>query len=998
MNINTAQKNSGPTLLSLKNIYRLLFSPDYMLPLTQVIPKAMRSGYTVVRFWRDMLLPEARGNENNVQLWEEGEKRSRYLSDLLNRTRVQTFYSDYFMDLEQRIDPVFLSAITERFADFLIRHDFSYAVLKEKLANYIKAFACADTAVAPEAAEYFVSQLELAGEYERIGKHGKVFYGAAMLTLLSVYALFGAHMDNAALARLRLTGECGLDKMWKASIEGRKAPVILTNRNSELCRPPLASELFVGRDKEVGEVLELLLAGGKVMITGLGGIGKTELLRQVILRLRAQGVYKRFAFVQYEGTLANSFYNAFSSLHGDTEDAWVNEVRGILENRDEGPTLLLIDNLECVWDKDPALKMLSSYDVDICLTSRISGLIDFAVYPLAPLEDEMAGKLFKQAYRFPIDERAEAGSERAVLQYASGHPLLLRLLGSLAHAKHWSMGQLTEELMTRGFALSFVQDAVKTNISEICRQLFDFSDLKPCQLKLLRLFALMPYQTVSVERLSCLAGDVCQDPDLLADELEMLFSLGWLDTNRNGYVMHPVIAQTLRLTPIEPEEHPLFWRYLISSLTAVDSFVRKADEVNVKTAYHALMLCGTIPEDFQKLVQCVLSSLKPMGSEDMVNHLLRHYVACVSARRPVKPEEELLLCCLEADYDASTNPQNAIRAARDIIFLLGRHPFSDSLRYQAMVGAMQAIALQNVPLEWHEAFEREMEITDHIHMNNLNEAEYLSAKVGYEMACIENMHLALDDANAAMKILISEKAEKSYYAFQLYGYRIGIYAHLFEIDRAEEDFQKALALLQYWYPIRHNENFGALYSNMATMYQSVGNNTKALSYYFMILDEYEKNHIIYPRHQAILYGNIAVGYYRLNDYAHSIEYHRKSIRLLQQETGDKSVDIGRAYNNLARVYIVQGELENAVSYLKMALNIAKETAGCTSQLYAEVNYSLGQAYADMKETELSIQALTIACPLMESLYGAEHPRTQSAKTLFFEQKDIKAKGENRCEG
>ena len=388
-----------------------------------------------------------------------------------------------------------------------------------------------------------------------------------------------------------------------------------------------------------------------------------------------------------------------------------------------------------------------------------------------------------------------------------------------------------------------------------------------------------------------------------------------------------------------------------------------------------------------------------MGAEDMINPLLRRYAACVSARRPVTAEEELRLCYLEANYDASTNPQNAIRAAREIVCWLGRYPFSNLLRYQAMVGVMQAVALQNVPLEWNEAFEREMEITDHVYMNNLEEAEYLAAKVGYDMACIENMHQALNDANAAMKILINEKAEKSYYAFQLYGYRIGIYAHLFEIDRAEEDFQKALVLLQYWYPvIRYNENFGALYSNMATMYQSVGNNTKALSYYFMILDEYEKNHIIYPRQQAILYGNIAVGYYRLNDYAHSIEYHRKSIRLLQQETGDKSVDMGRAYNNLARVYIVQGELENAVSYLKMALNIAKETAGCTSQLYAEVNYSLGQAYADMKETELSIQALTIACPLMESLYGAEHPRTQSVKALFCKQKEIKAKSESLCEG
>ena len=74
---------------------------------------------------------------------------------------------------------------------------------------------------------------------------------------------------------------------------------MLTSRDCALCYQPLASEYYISADDHlIMRVCQALHDGRKVAVTGMGGIGKTELLRQVIKKLYEKEIYGRIAYVQ----------------------------------------------------------------------------------------------------------------------------------------------------------------------------------------------------------------------------------------------------------------------------------------------------------------------------------------------------------------------------------------------------------------------------------------------------------------------------------------------------------------------------------------------------------------------------------------------------------------------------------------------------------------------------------------------------------------------------
>lgn len=51
-------------------------------------------------------------------------------------------------------------------------------------------------------------------------------------------------------------------------------------------------------------------------MTGMGGIGKTEMTRQALALLAKEELFSRMAWVQYENSLASSLRMAFDGLDG----------------------------------------------------------------------------------------------------------------------------------------------------------------------------------------------------------------------------------------------------------------------------------------------------------------------------------------------------------------------------------------------------------------------------------------------------------------------------------------------------------------------------------------------------------------------------------------------------------------------------------------------------------------------------------------------------------
>lgn len=228
-------------------------------------------------------------------------------------------------------------------------------------------------------------------------------------------------------------------KQWKSSL-----PQVLTNNDSAILRTPLPREEYISLTVTPESVSYRLEQGGKLMLCGVGGCGKTELLRQVLRLVEEQGTYARIAFVQYEQSLARSYVSCFPQLREKGPEAIVAAVRTLLEKREEGRTLLVIDNMDIPPDEDEDIVLLPWYGCDVVVTSRLHGITGFSAIPVPPLTEKQALRLFAMASR--MNEADCARDFRGLYQRVSGHPLMLQLLGRISCTRCWSTAELSRRL------------------------------------------------------------------------------------------------------------------------------------------------------------------------------------------------------------------------------------------------------------------------------------------------------------------------------------------------------------------------------------------------------------------------------------------------------------------------------------------------------------------------------------------------------------------------
>jgi hypothetical protein len=118
---------------------------------------------------------------------------------------------------------------------------------------------------------------------------------------------------------------------------------------------------FVGRGDELERLEKLLGEVGKAFVTGMGGIGKTQLLLEYVYRHK--GCYAKILWI--DGTLQSRLANSLAlakhvgvELEKEGADAEAENIRRIKDalERAEAPYLLVLDNVdeeEGLWNMLP---------------------------------------------------------------------------------------------------------------------------------------------------------------------------------------------------------------------------------------------------------------------------------------------------------------------------------------------------------------------------------------------------------------------------------------------------------------------------------------------------------------------------------------------------------------------------------------------------------------------------------------------------------------------
>jgi predicted ATPase len=222
-------------------------------------------------------------------------------------------------------------------------------------------------------------------------------------------------------------------------------PPLKTISNTNLPRP---ASSFVGRDKEVEEIVSLLLNGARLLtLTGPGGSGKTRLAIEA-----AMGLVSEFkAGVFWVGLAALREASLVAYTIGQTLGA----KDGLVDHIQERELLLLLDNVEQVVEAAPELASLveACPNLKLLVTSRellrVRGEVE---YPVLPLAEPEAVELFCARARAEPDETV-----RDLCRALDNLPLALEL--AAARTALFSPKQLLERLSQRLDLLKGGRDA-----------------------------------------------------------------------------------------------------------------------------------------------------------------------------------------------------------------------------------------------------------------------------------------------------------------------------------------------------------------------------------------------------------------------------------------------------------------------------------------------------------------------------------------------------------
>lgn len=536
-------------VLTPKNVYRFLTDNLPGLYPHGVIPAAERKGLTLVKFWAQVLdgiIPP----EWHASLFG-GTQRSRRLSDMMNRTGVQPLPPKLQQEMNALLSGETLIRLSQQVQDFLRSAHYDADALTRALPDFVRMMMENEECMKPEHEQVFENLQQSRETLPR------TFVDMLTLSWLVLLAFYGPEMGSRELLDFCHAQEHSAQALYLLSSHvtfGRRVPLSMTGRNCELCRQGLSKDEYVMDAAScLPQLTDAIRQGGKIAVTGMGGIGKTEMTRQALAVLAKEELFSRMAWVQYEKSLTASLRMAFDGLDGVAEENVLSTVREKLEAPYQGRTLLLIDSVDMPPEADEGLREIEHWGCDVLVTTRFplgEGFRNIAV-PL--LSEEASRALFVQHDPYLKNMgSAETEALHQVLSRVAGHPLAIILLAHLAKMKRWTMAQLLEELdriSPEGLRLAGGKFSA---IAQRIAQMVSSDALTDRERQVLAVFATFPAWTIPVRDALTLLRDFGTEDELLS-ALETAADYGLLTSNWRGYAMHPVLAESFRplLPPME---------------------------------------------------------------------------------------------------------------------------------------------------------------------------------------------------------------------------------------------------------------------------------------------------------------------------------------------------------------------------------------------------------------------------------------------------------------
>ena len=948
--------------LSLKNLYRLLTVKDYPVYSTGILIGKHKKGLTLGRFWNEYLLYEWRNTEHGRMIWRTSGSKNRYHSEFCNRRENFPLYTIYMQEIMNGMGPESFGNQIDLFEKFLNEKEYDHTVFMMKIRTFLHMAGKTDPWMSKECADKFLSWMD--GAEVNRKKISESFIAAWFLTMLSLHAMSGKEMSGKIMENLRNRSDLELEAIWNRvhSAKRDNSPLYLTLRNSELCTAPLPSEHFFGREEEMYDLKELLLRGGKYLVCGLGGIGKTELLRQLIRWCEREGAAEQIAVVQYEESLVSSFSRSFLNLESQDEQQRFHEsIYKLNKAGQKEKVVLFLDNMNRAEEADREIAELKELPCTIFVTSRQEPLEGFSSFAVGAPEKSALSLIFRDNYGrvLPKEEREDLG--RFLEKEIFRHPLTLRLLGKAAGSQMWTLKKLKTEIEN-----NWSETAGETGLLNMYRRLYQVSDFGISGSRLIRMFAILPYRTVDANFTNMFFQGFVRENDELKTELQRLCQLGWLEDLQEGYRMHPVIAESILIQAPQEDEFAPFWEraqkcFFIGQAGPQDD--SRMEEIAEIIWSAVTRIKGQISE---KLLMLAICAVKYQG----VTYRASTVIEDMLKRCPKVSEETWFMAKnISVMFDS-------IAESYDEIFYqqFEKKSLPKEWLRDAFFAYMERLLEGGKLKDTQEMISRILKKTDDVDIK-------ISAALGRAHLCELTTEFAEGIFWIENGLWMAKQSGHTDRVGEMLYRKAALHRGLGERDAIVRCLEACEQILGTQLG---KTSFDIYIYQMHTWVAWLDQDQeKALEY----MEKCKDTTLVYwgMKHQGYLATceELGVAYNRVGRRAESLENHFLVRNTLQKDASNESSMLCIVNNNIGVTYLDGKDPENAVIYLKEAYQLAKEN-NLGEIATAEPAWNLSRAFRMMGNEEEEKKYLQIALERFERNYPLEHPKRVAAKERMEE--------------
>ena len=315
---------------------------------------------------------------------------------------------------------------------------------------------------------------------------------------------------------------------------------------------PSVSPDFVGRNSELKSISENLKNNPVLYVTGIGGIGKSTLIKNYISRFKAD--YDIIVYLEFDGDIRHTFcddmqlqISTVSQQDGETtEDYFFRKFKAFRRICGERRVLFVLDNFSGKINKSLSRIIDCGYDI-IIATRNQPPKNSFPFMEITAISD--TSELFRLV---SVNlERQLTKDEKScfeeIITLIQGHTLVLELIARQISAGNLNVHTALRLIRKNGFSrfsgekIGNYKDGeeIYDTLSAVISSLFSSAKINDTSKTALKIFSLFNVRGLEISLINKFF------PDIRAETINSLSAEGWLYCDKRVHV-HPVIAETVR--------------------------------------------------------------------------------------------------------------------------------------------------------------------------------------------------------------------------------------------------------------------------------------------------------------------------------------------------------------------------------------------------------------------------------------------------------------------